>query len=229
MFVVEKKRSVVKQKIIDSCSKCEKQGCPLCYKKIQFIDRLSDANVPANYWFLKLKDFSGPDNVLAATRTYINELDANYDSGKNLCFVGQYGTGKTFSICSILKNALMKDFSAYYTSLSDMIQYLTSFSTQELFYNLVTKCDFLAIDEVDSRHFSNTDQAQQLFGSTFERVVRYRTQNSLPIIIASNNASLDEVFTGQYKRVIDSLLSQNIQVVPVLGKDFRKNSGVKNA
>lgn len=229
MFVIEKKRAVAKQRIFENCQNaCPAAGggigCPLCYKKAQFIERLAEANVPVNYWFLKLRDFTGPENVLTSTKDYIAQIDKRYDDGVSICFVGQYGAGKTYSICSILKNALVKEYSAYYTSLSDMIQYLTSYTTQASFYNLVTQCDFLAIDEVDSRHFSNTDQAQQLFGSTFERVVRYRTQNSLPIVIASNNASLEEVFTGQYKRVIDSLLSQNMSVVPVLGKDFRKGS-----
>lgn len=224
MFIIEKKRQVARQRILDSCTKCSGKGCDACFKKHQFIERLADANIPFSYWFLKLKEFNGPENVLLATREYIADIENKYNAGSNICFVGQYGAGKTFSICAILKNVLIKDFSAYYTSLSDMIQHLTSYATQDMFYNLVTKCDFLAIDEVDSRHFSNTDQAQQLFGSTFERVIRYRTQNSLPTIIASNNASLDEVFTGQYKRVIDSLLSQNMTVIPVLGKDYRKNN-----
>ena len=104
-----------------------------------------------------------------------------------------------------------------------MIHYLSDFETQNTFYDLVSKVDFLAIDEVDSRHFSDTEQAQQYFGSNFERIVRYRSQNNLPILLASNNSSLDEVFSGQHKRVIDSLLSNVSEVIPSLGKDFRKN------
>lgn len=221
MFVVEKKRLKIKNKLVNDCPHCT-DGCNHCIKKVQFVDKIADANIPINYWFLKLKDFQGPKNVKDSTTKYVAFLDDNYDSGKGLTYTGQYGTGKTYSICSVLKYALLKGYSAYYTSLTDMIHYLSDFSTQKEFYQLVTRVDFLAVDEVDSRHFSDSEQAQQYFGSNFERIVRYRTQNGLPNLIASNNASLEEVFSGQYKRVIDSLLSNSAEIIPSLGKDFRK-------
>jgi DNA replication protein DnaC len=221
MFVVEKKRGVIKQKLVKECIHCD-TGCSICTKKLQFVDRMANANIPANYWFLKLSDFKGPVNLKDATTQYAQNLEKNYNEGKGMCFVGQYGTGKTYSICSLLKHALLHGYEAYYTSLNDMVHYMTDFSTNTEFYKMITKTDFLAIDEVDSRHFSDSDQAQQYFGSNFERIIRYRSQNGLPIFVASNNSSLEEVFTGQYKRVIDSLSAHAMQVVPVLGKDHRK-------
>lgn len=168
-----------------------------------------------------MKDFSGPKNVKDQTIKYITSIDEMYMTGKGLCFVGNYGTGKSSASCAVLKGALIKGYTAYYTTLNDLISYLTNYETKTEFYDVVSRSDFLCIDEVDSRHFSDSEDAHAMFGSNFERVVRYRAQNNLPLIIASNNASIEEVFTGQWRRVVDSLLSSS-EVIPSLGKDYRK-------
>jgi DNA replication protein DnaC len=173
------------------------------------------------YWFLKLGEFKGPKIVRDNTSQYIADLKKNYALGRGICYTGSYGVGKTTAACAILKHAIINGYSGYYTTLSDLIGYLTSFDTKNEFYHLVTRVDFLCIDEVDSRHFSDSEEAHAMFGSNFERVVRYRTQNSLPLIVASNNATLEEVFTGQYRRVVESLSASSITVVPSLGKDYR--------
>lgn len=187
------------------------------------IDLLAQANIPTAYWFLKLKEFTGPVNVKQATTDYVHSIKQQYIDGKGICFIGSYGTGKTTAACAVLKNALINGYTAYYTSLNDLVSYLTDYNTKAKFYDLVTRVDFLAIDEVDSRHFGDSDEAHAMFGSNFERIVRYRTQNQLPLVIASNNASIEEVFKGQWRRVVDSLLN-NTKVVPVLGKDHRKEN-----
>lgn len=222
MRVVLKKREAFKAKLKEGCAACRGAGCSVCSKKQQFVDMMSVANIPATYWQLKFKDFSGPANVKKITKDYILNIEDNYENGRGLCYVGQYGTGKTYSICSILKQALLRNHSTYYTSLLDIGHYMRDYKYADDFYHTVTRCDFLAIDEVDSRHFSDSEDSQRFFGSNLERIVRYRIQNELPILLATNNSSLSEVFIGQYKRVIDSLLSKSTEIVPSLGKDHRK-------
>lgn len=222
MRVVDKKRLLVKDQLKKECLECKGEGCGSCVKKGQMVDKMADANIPVTYWFLKMKDFSGPENVKKSTTDYILTIKDNYLTGKGLCFTGTYGVGKTTAACAVLKNALINEFTAYYTTLTDLIHYMMDYETRNEFTNLVTRVDFLCVDEVDSRHFSTSDEAQKTFGSNFERVIRYRTQNRLPTIIASNNASLDEVFTGQHRRVVDSLTSVATLVVPSMGKDIRK-------
>jgi DNA replication protein DnaC len=227
MRVVPIKRTEVKARLIAECSKCKGSGCISCDKKCQVIDDFADANIPVAYWFLKLSSFTGPPIVRTTTQEYIKNLDSNFKSGLGICYTGSYGVGKTTSACAILKHAIINRRTAYYTTLTDLISYLTNWETQSEFYRLVTQADFLCIDEVDSRHFSNSDQAHQHFGSNFERVIRYRTQNQLPLIIASNNATLEEVFAGQHRRVVESLAAASMRVVPALGKDYRMK-GIKS-
>ena len=224
MKVVDNKRQRAKDKVRAACTKCksEQKICPQCTRREQLIDAMADSNIPVGYWFLPMSKFEGPPNVKKVVELYKSEIGTNYDSGKGLCFTGQYGTGKTYSISSILKHALINGYSAYYTTLLDLGHYMSDFKYSDSFYHTATRCDFLALDEIDSRHFSDSDDAQRFFGSNLERVVRYRTQNKLPILIATNNSNLKEVFVGQYSRVLDSLIAQSLKVVPALGKDFRK-------
>lgn len=219
MYVVDKKRLQGKQRIVDECG-CG-TGCIKCVAKRRFIDKLADANIPAAYWFRVLKDFKGPQNLKKAATVYINNLKNNFEEGLNLCFTGSLGTGKTYSSCAILKNALALGYEAYYTTLTDLTFYLTDYELQKAYFLKVSRADILCIDEVDARHFSDTEQSSNFFGRTFERVIRYRIQNALPTILATNNASLEEAFAGQFKKVIESLSTSGTIVVPALGPDYR--------
>lgn len=220
MYIPEKKRILLKEQIIKNCNHLTSQICATCTKKVMFIDLMADSNIPVKYWFLKFKDFTGSPILKEFTGNYLENLKDNFLNGQSLCYVGTYGTGKTYSISSILKHALINGFSAYYTSLADIVTYSMDYHYKNEFAHKTTYADFLAIDEVDSRHMSDSEEAQRLFGSAFEKIVRYRTQNSLPTLIATNNASLDEVFSGQHKRVIESLGS-SLKIVAALGKDYR--------
>jgi len=219
MYVVDKKRKQIKKKLIDECE-CA-SGCPKCALQVSFVDKLADANIPAAYWFRKLKDFYGPPNLKQAAQRYCKDISVMFDEGASICFTGNLGTGKTYSSCAILKTALMKGFDVYYTTLSDLVFYLSDYELKKEFFSKITRADFLCVDEVDSRHFSDSEQSESFFGRTFERVLRYRMQNGLPLILATNNANLEEAFGGQFKKVVESLSHNSTQVVPALGPDFR--------
>ena len=219
MFVLSKKLELVKQDIIGRCG-CQ-TGCSKCSSQLRFITRLADAGIPVAYWFLKMSDFSGAENIKKATETYIASIKQSYQDGSCICFAGTLGTGKTYSMTNILKAALAKDFTAYYTSLSDIVNNLTNFETKYRYNDLVCHSDFLAIDEVDSRHIASSDAAKDFFGANFERIIRFRVQNKLPTLMATNNAGIEEAFGGQFRKTIESLASSKMLVVPALGKDYR--------
>src|SRR3984957_6474350 len=84
----------------------------------------------------------------------------------------------------------------------------------------LTGVDFLVIDEFDPRVIQ-TEATADLFGKMLENIFRTRSQNKLPTIFCTNSPNPVESFTGSIKNSIDSLMSQ-VKVIPVLGKDFRK-------
>lgn len=219
MFVVERKKRDFIDEIKQECG-CN-VGCLKCASKRVFAEKLARANIPIIYWKKRLTDFDGPINIKDDTEKYIGVLQDNFKAGRGICYTGTFGTGKTYASCSVLKFALMNNYSAYYTTLSDLVHYMTDHTNQSKFFELLFGSDFLCIDEVDSRHFAGTEQAESFFGRNFERIIRYRTQNMLPLILATNNATLDDAFAGQFRKVVESLLKVNTVVVPALGPDYR--------
>jgi DNA replication protein DnaC len=221
--MLTKKLELAKQQISQKCG-C-KTGCPKCGRQLRFVAQMAEACIPVVYWELKMNGFSGAENIRTATTDYMSDVKQRYQDGAGICFAGTLGTGKTYGIANILKAALAGDFSAHYCCLADVVAGLTSSMTRANYSALLLSVDFLAIDEVDSRHISASEQAQDLFGTSFERILRHRVQNKLPIIMATNNASIEEAFTGQFRRVIESLGTGFVQVVPALGKDYRLARG----
>jgi len=213
--------------MIDACPHCEK-GCSVCAQQAQFLEVIASANIPTAYWFLRMKEFQGAPSIKTAVVDYVKNMPAHYENGEGICFEGTPGTGKTYGMCSILKSALRKDYTVYYTTFSELVFYLSEADAKikSKFYHTVTRADFLCIDEVDSRHFSDSDQSFNFFGRAFERIIRYRTQNNLPILLATNEASITDAFRGQFKKFVESLLAPTVKIIPALGKDFRTQEKV---
>ena len=225
MIIPYHQRLAVKEKIAKDCGHTSR--CELCETRQIFVDALGDSNIPVKYWFLKYSDFKGSPNIKEATTKYLDNLNDNYLAGKGLCFSGTYGTGKTYSICSILKKSLMtpyvggsRNYTCFYVSFTDLVSYSMAFQNRDEFASKVMNADIFALDEVDSRHLPSSDEANQLFGAMFEKVIRYRIQNCLPTILATNNSKIEDVFTGQHKRVVESLGSSLEQII-AFGKDHR--------
>ena len=222
MSVMEKKKELAKLEISSKCG-CV-SGCSTCSTTRSFVDSLADANIPEAYWMLSYKSFTGSDHIKKSTEEYIENMPANYRSGTSVCFAGSPGTGKTMSACTIIKAALKNKYTGYYTTLSDIASYLADNLYKTQLYHKLINVDFLCIDEVDSRHFADTESSENFFARSFERVFRYRIQNRLPIIFATNHASLNEAFTGQFKKIFESIGSQSVKTIVSVGVDHRLRS-----
>ena len=220
-----KKLDLAKSDVISTCG-CA-NGCSKCGAKLQFLEKMFDSCIPVMYWSLKMSEFTGAANIKESVMAYTADLPKHYKAGTNVCFSGTLGTGKTYSMANILKAALAQDFTAHYVSLIDLVSGLTNNSIKYSFGDLLMNVDFLAIDEVDSRHIAQSDAAQDFYGTSFERVLRSRLQNRLPTLIATNNSSLEEAFGRQFRKTIESLSATCMTVVPALGKDFRMEGQAK--
>jgi len=188
----------------------------------QFIDQLSEANIPVTYWKLPMSKFVGSEDISKNVLGYVADIKRNYSEGKGLVFAGPYGVGKTYGLCSILKSAIRQGWTAYYTSLPDVSMYATSKLYREDYMRACMKSDFLVIDEMDARHMKDSEDAKNFFGSLIEKILRERTQNLLPTFFATNHDSLEPVFNGQHARAVSSLLAPCTCSIVVLGQDFRK-------
>jgi len=192
--------------------------------KLTAIHRYAESNIPIEYWSLKMeRDFSGDPRLKVKYEEYIADLKASYINGVSLCFAGMHGVGKTMAVCCILKKVTQKGFSGLYTTLSDIVNALTSAPNEDKFLarRELAMVDFLVIDEFDSR-FMPSDNAADLYARSLESVFRTRSQNKLPTLMCTNSPNVIESLNGPLKASIDSLMKGYIKVFPVLGDDERK-------
>lgn len=215
------------QELISSINKSEEDFNNKNIKLIA-INRYADSNIPIEYWSLKMeKDFYGDNRLLNKYNEYISDLKKSYLDGTSICFAGSHGLGKTLTITSILKKASNKGFTCLYTTLSDIVNVLTSASNEEKFLarRELSLVDFLAIDEFDSR-FISSDNAADLYARTLENIFRTRSQNKLPTLMCTNSPNIIETFNGPLKASIDSLMKGYLKLFPVFGEDYRKKKSI---
>jgi DNA replication protein DnaC len=194
--------------------------------KLIAVNRYAESNIPLEYWGLSMeKDFVGDQRLRQKYDTYIIDIKQSYIDGKSICFAGNYGLGKTMTGISILKKACLKGYSCLYTDLSTIVSVLTTSSfgdEKSIVRRELTMVDFLMIDEVDQRYFKASDAANETFARTLEFVIRARTSNNLPILMATNSPQIKETFANQFKDSLGSIMSK-IEMFSIMpGADFRK-------
>lgn len=188
----------------------------------QLLARYYESNIPIKYWKLDMnKDFSGDANLLEFYNSIKVDIEGCYRKGSSYCFAGAHGRGKTMMVTNILKRAVEKGFSGLYVNLSDVMSIMKtpdSFSARKE----LLQVDFLVIDEFDPRHIGSSENSSDFHGRILEDIVRNRTQNVLPIFICTNSPDPIAAFSGSIKEGMSSLWNY-VKIVPVMGKDFRKN------
>lgn len=192
--------------------------------KLIAVNRYAESNIPIEYWSLKMeRDFFGDSRLKEKYEEYISDLKASYINGVSICFAGSHGVGKTMAVSCILKKASQKSFSCLYTTLSDIVNVLTSSPNEDKYLarRELALVDFLVIDEFDSR-FMPSDNAADLYARSLEGVFRTRSQNKLPTLMCTNSPNVVESLHGPLKASIDSLMKGYIKIFPVLGDDGRK-------
>lgn len=213
------KRELIKRKIVaeHGCA----GACIRCTKVQAMIDKMGDSNIPVGYWFLNMKGFKGPQQLADVTNEYIKDLDVNYLSGKSICVSGNQGIGKTLSAICILKAALKANRSAYYITASDMMSEVANYDNNVNIRKILRESDFLVIDELDSRFFTS-DSVKEFFSSIYENIFRFRSHNTLPTILCTNETeNVLNVFSGQCVQSIKSLHTQYLINYPMAGLDVR--------
>ena len=192
--------------------------------KLIAINRYAESNIPIEYWSLKMeRDFFGDSRLKNKYEEYVSDLKSSYINGSSICFAGAHGGGKTMAVTCILKKASQKGYSCLYTTLSDIVNVLTSASNEDKYSarRELALVDFLVIDEFDSR-FMPSENAADLYARSLEGVFRTRSQNKLPTLMCTNSPNVVESLNGSLKASIDSLMKGYMKVFPVFGEDGRK-------
>jgi DNA replication protein DnaC len=219
--------NIPKKKLQEFISDIKKNNTDLSIQNIKLtaINRYAESNIPIEYWTLKMdKDFYGDPRLLAKYNEYVSDLKSAYDNGTSICFSGNHGVGKSLTASCILKRACEKNYTCLYSTLSDIVNVLTSGNSEDKFLaqKELILVDFLVIDEWDTR-FVSSDSAADLYARSLESVFRTRSQNKLPTLMCTNSPNIIESFNGSLKASMGSLMSGYLKMFPVFGKDYRQN------
>ena len=171
------------------------------------------ACIPDSFWKVTPEQVVGNrwlfDNCIVP---YSNQLRKAWRNGYGLICVGDNGVGKTMFLCYILKVALQKGYSAYYTTASELdnqLKWAMDDPSRKSGIEVVVMQDFLVLDELAKEQYKAGDS---WIRTQIERVIKGRYDAGLPTLIGSNanchqlgkayGASLASLFHGNFKQVI---------------------------
>lgn len=221
-MIPAKKVEMAKAEIKSRCKVCKDKVRAECYNCLRwegFINQMAVAEIPVDYWFRSMKKFYGYKGLKKDILQVMEEINDTYNKGATLYIAGDRGRGKTMAACGVLKEAILKGYSAFYINLADLV--LRSTTIEPHLRSEVKGVDFLVIDEIDNRFFP-TENSMELYGNILEGVLRGRMQNKLPTIMCSNALDIGLVFKGQFKKSFQSLWSQFVKTMVAAGPDVRK-------
>lgn len=184
--------------------------------------RYYDANIPVDYWWREMTDWSGPAVLGRVYAEVTKDIKESYKKGERAFFAGKHGIGKSMVSCCILKRAVEKQYSSLYVNLTDIIHIMlnASHEVKSQARETLLSVDFLVIDEFDAR-FMGTENAADLFGRILEPIMRTRIQNRMPLFFCTNSVKVEESFSGPLRASIESLMKV-VKLVPVIGgQDMR--------
>jgi len=230
----------LKKRYCDSCNICggtriietetQTYKCE-CLQKFNDAYALAHANVPVAFRELTSRDLvetfkqENFDNF-KRVRLYSRQLQKALDAGFGLFIEGENGTGKSFIATLILKHAIKNGYSGYFILMSDLVnaafEALRDPDVKRDLEKLITKIDFLVIDEVDKGFQDQSDTVQKILLPLFKKRCDYYKK---PLIVTSNvdKSSIDQTigktisatfterlteitFTGNYRpQILDRL------------------------
>ena len=183
------------------------------------------SNVPLKYWEHEISDVTD-SRIKRVIEKYVDNLDKLILKGTGLYFYGNQGTGKTLASCLILKEALKRGYTVYFTMLTEVLEkYCDSrydTNARAVFTKSILDADLLVLDDIDKGYISDKST---FIDSAYDYVFRTRANNKLPVIITSNKSR--KAFTEQKKlafgKSLFSLLTEHTYEIEVEGKDRRKD------
>lgn len=179
------------------------------------------ANIGREYHDICLEHFIGEDrdSVVQAISEYVDNLASNLHYGFGLTFAGPPGTGKTFAMTAILKEAIKSEISTYFITFEELINvWGSSWNNDEskFLMDKLKSATILGIDELRT----DPRNATGFLANGLDTVTRHRTSNLLPTFVTTN--MVPGQFEGEFPRVHSLLAAKNDWIVTT-GKDLRMN------
>jgi DNA replication protein DnaC len=155
---------------------------------------------------------------------YRENLQRALENNVGLFLQGDRGLGKSaYGVC-ILKEAYAKGYSAYFTTLQELIDLafkaIRDHEIEEQLRQIVAEVDFLMLDEIDKVYLSRGGEAEALL----DRVFTQRYYVDKPIIATSN--TLRDTLGAVYGKTILDRFRESLIEITLKGGSIRPKLGV---
>jgi len=216
----------IRKRRIEQKLGCVGIGSPEASREFDVFKILALAKVPLKFWDCELQDLED-ERTRGIVTKYVDNLDTMWQRGWGFFMYGPNGTGKTMLASIILKEAVRRGFTIYFSSLAEVLQrYCDSLYKPELraeFERQILSADFLVLDDIDKAYRSDKSTFTD---SAYDFLFRSRADKCLPIIVTSNVKRDDLIQNQQREKSFGlsllSLFSEHLKDLRVVGEDRRR-------
>jgi len=211
------KRDLFKAKADKHIQYLKMNGC-----KDLSIFRMIRANIPKEFRHIDLDNFDGDPKAMRAVELYCKKLNKAREDGIGFLFMGENGVGKTSLNIIILKEALLRGYSAFFITLPEIFSRIyAGYKNPEVLAELKEKLyntDFLCISELGKDY--HREGATLFARSEFDAIFRERRGDLRPIIM-DTNLDLVELHENFGESII-SMFRSRLKIMTLKGGDYRK-------
>jgi len=198
-------------------------------KEFMWKAKLLQADIPQIYWDKVFHNFCNDDRAKAITERYVSMIDEAYDEGMGVLFAGKHGTGKTMLSCIVLKSALKNGYTVRYLDTPKIIDnIMAGFGDRQIkdrLSTIVAGTEFLVIDDFGKEYKGVGDKLAPMIQLEFDRILRLRIGKGKVTIGTTNHNS--NSIRKAYGDSVCSIFLGHMQLIPVVGEDYRVHRGEK--
>jgi DNA replication protein DnaC len=193
----------------------------------EFKRHLLLANIPANYhsfnfdhvidiWSNDVANDEPIENYIL----YYKNLEKARNNGTGLFLSGTHGLAKTTAATVILLEAIRQKFTAYFISMTDLVDFITSgwkdYNLKLKYQYIVTNVDFLVVDDIGRDYHVQSSQSTQFLDKLF---VTRCNQKKVTILTSMHDiTSSSTIFNDS----LVTLLKSNLIEIKLIGSDIRQ-------
>lgn len=180
------------------------------------------ANLGRTYHTLGFDDLrEDKEGLRAVIQSYVANWDSYRRYGRGIIFRGGLGTGKTLAQILILKELIKKGEKVWFISFSAAANAYMDSDEKKALLREIHSAACLCIDEIPA---PVSDKQRDFYEEILEWLIRYRVENSLPVLMGTNIKNLAEVYPR-----IGSLISMNFLDYEVEGNEDARKTSSKDA